>query len=100
MFRDGLVGDDGGAYAGPQRRHAGAERGQHIAADHDVIGAITQRDVDDGGVLFQRRGHGAAPAEPVAASLPHNRACSAATTSSTIFSCGTSREAMVRSALP
>src|ERR1700742_148660 len=95
MFRDGLVGDDGGAYAGPQRRHAGAERGQHIAADHDVIGAILQRDIDDGGVLFQRRGHGATPTALFAA---HSRACSAAMTSSTILSCGTSREAMVRSA--
>src|SRR5579862_4254193 len=99
MFRDGLVRDDGGAHAGPQRRYAGAERGEHVAADHDVIGAILQRDVDDGRVLFQRRGHGATLTEVVAAP-PHNRACNAAITSSTIRSCGTSREAIVRSAFP
>ena len=61
MFGHGLVGDDGGAHARPQRGDARAERSQHVATDHDVVGAIAERDVDDGRVrMFQRRGHRAA----------------------------------------
>ena len=45
MRRNKLVGDDGRARAGPQFGDAGAQRGQHAAADDDVIGAITEREV-------------------------------------------------------
>ena len=55
----GAVGDDGGAHAGAQRGDARAERGQHAAADDDVIGAVAERDVDrDIGGMFQWRSHG------------------------------------------
>ena len=58
MFCHGAVGDDGGAHAGPQRGDARAERRQHVAADHDVIGALAERDIDRDGIgMFQRRGH-------------------------------------------
>ena len=42
-------------------RNAGdppAQRRQHVAADHDVIGALAERDLDrDRTGMFQRRGH-------------------------------------------
>ena len=44
---DILVGDDRGARARPQRRHARSELREHAAADHDVIGAVAERDIDD-----------------------------------------------------
>ena len=56
---DILVGDDRGPRARPQRRHARSELREHIAADHDVIGAIAERDIDDDRIVrAQRRGHG------------------------------------------
>ena len=80
-----------------------AERGQHAAADDDVIGAIAERDVDlDGIGMFQRGSHRTALATSAgdwAACPPQRWAWSASMHSSTILSCGTSREAMVRSAL-
>src|SRR5262245_47490972 len=98
MLCNGAVGDDSRPHAGPKRREAGAERGKDVAADDNVIGAIAERHVDNGDVgLFQRRGHGAALTESGAGcerSLP----CRAAMHSSTILSCGTSREEIVMSA--
>ena len=46
VFCDGAIGDDRRTHAGPQARDLFAERGQHAAADDDVIGAIAERDVD------------------------------------------------------
>src|SRR5260370_5436920 len=101
MVRDIAVGDDGGAYAGPQRGDTPAQRLQHVAADHDVIGALAERDIDRDGIgMFQWSGHFVALSvlDRLFAPLPHNRACSASMHSSTIFSCGTSRDQIVRSA--
>ena len=61
VLGDGAVGDDGGAGAGPQGGDAAAQRLQHVAADHDVIGAIAERDIDGDGIgMLQGRGHGVA----------------------------------------
>ena len=100
VCRNKLVGDDGRARAGPQRRDARAQRSQHAAADDDVIGAVAERDIDRNGIgIFQRRGHRVAPTISLVVSLaPQRCACSAAMHSSTIFSCSTSREATVMSA--
>ena len=58
VFRDGAIGDDGGPHAGPQGGDARTQRGQHVAADDDVIGAVAERDVDrDIGGMFQWRSH-------------------------------------------
>ena len=60
MARDRLVGDDRDLGAGPQRRDARAERGEQAAADHDVVAARAERDVDDDRIAgSQRRGHDA-----------------------------------------
>src|SRR5258706_406062 len=80
-------------------------RQQHVAADDDVVGALAERDIDRDGVgMFQGRGHRVAPmvsdvpfvAE--AAPSPHSQLCKASMPSSTIFSCGTSRDQIVMSA--
>src|SRR4051812_43095345 len=96
------VGDDGGARAGPQCCDAPAQRLQHVAADHDVIGAVAECDVDnDGGGVLQRRGHDVAPiwSGVTTGAPPQSLACSASMHSSTILSCGTSRDQIVRSAV-
>ena len=99
--RDIAVGDDGGARAGPQRGDTAAQRLQHVAADHDVIGAVAERDVDGDGIgMFQGRGHWVAlnVFDASFVPLPHRKACKASMHSSTIFSCGTSRDQIVISA--
>ena len=78
--------------------------GQHAAADDDVIGAVAERDVDrDIGGMFQWRSHGVTLIPSVvgwAEGAPaHSRARRASIHSSTMRSCGTSREAIVRSAV-
>ena len=102
---DIAVGDDGGARAGPQLSDTGAQRWQHIAADDDVVGAVAERDIDRDRVgMFQRRGHRVTPSAPgvacAAEAVPpvHSQVCRASMHSSTIFSCGTSRDQIVRSA--
>ncbi len=83
MLGNGAVGDDGGAHAGPQRRDALTQRAQHVAADHDVIGAVAERDVDgNGGGVFQGRSHGEVAFIPsaggsTAGRAPHRCACRA-----------------------
>src|SRR5829696_5280861 len=104
VFCHGAVRDDGGAHAGAQRGDARAERGQHAAADDDVIGAITEGDVDgDIGGMFQWRSHGVTLIPSVVGwaegALAHSRARRASIHSSTMRSCGTSREPIVRSAV-
>ena len=94
----GAVGDDGGPHAGAQRGDARAERRQHAAADDDVIGAVAEGDVDrDIGGMFQWRSHGVTLIPSVvgwAEGAPaHSRARRASIHSSTMRSCGTSREA-------
>ena len=100
MRRNVFVGDDGDPRTRPQRGDAAAQRGQHAAADDDVIGALAECDVDHDGIgVFQRRGHRVAPTiSPVVSLAPQRCRCNAAMHSSTIFSCSTSREAMVMSA--
>ena len=101
VLGDGAVGDDGGADARPQGGDAAAQRWQHVAADHDVIGAIAERDIDGDGIgMLQGRGHGVALSvfDASFVALPHSRPCSASMHSSTIFSCGTSRDQIVMSA--
>ena len=100
VFCDRAIRHDGGARAGPQRGDAPAKGLQHIAADDDVIGAVAERDVDDDGIgMLQRRGHVALNALEVCLDpSPHNQACKASRHSSTIRSCGTSRDQIVRSA--
>ena len=103
VFCDGTVGDDGRARAGTQAGDASAQRLQHVAADDDVIGPVAERDVDGNRIgMFQWCGHGVALIPSVgwsaAARSPHRRARRASMHSSTILSCGTSREAIVKSA--
>ncbi len=100
VFCHVAVGDDGGPRAGPQRGDAPAQRPQHVAADDDVIGAIAERDIDGDRIgMFQRRGHGVTPILSwVCVQPPHRKACRASMHSSTIFSCGTSRDQIVKSA--
>ena len=101
VLGDSAVGDDGGAGARPQGGDAAAQRLQHVAADHDVIGAIAERDIDGNGIgMLQGRGHGVALSvfDASFVALPHSRPCSASMHSSTIFSCGTSRDQIVMSA--
>ncbi len=96
-----MVGDDGGTDPRPQGGDTGAQRRQYVAADHDVIGAVTERDIDNDGIgMFQGRGHGVALSAVGVSSAapPQSQACSASTHSSTIFSCGTSRDQIVMSA--
>src|SRR2546429_931102 len=100
----GAVGDDGGPHAGAQRGDAGAERLQHATADDDVVGALAKRDVDrDIGGMFQWRSHGVTLIPSVVGwaegATAHSRARRASIHSSTMRSCGTSREAIVRSAV-
>ena len=96
-LRHGAVGDDRGAHAGPQRGDARAERGQHAAADDDVIGAVAERDID----RDDRRNVSAARSWLTlipsvvgwaAGAATPSRARSASMHSSTMRSCGTSRE--------
>jgi hypothetical protein len=98
---DVAVGDDGGARAGPQGGDTGAQRWQHIAADHDVIGTLAERDIHRDRIgMFQGGGHWLAlnGFEISLAPSPQSRACRASMHSSTIFSCGTSRDQIVMSA--
>ena len=100
MAGDRGVGDHRRLGARPQRRHAGAERGQRAAADHDLVAARTERDIHQNGFGCPHRDrHGTRSS--TASGAPTSgvkRAASAPTISSTIFSCGTSRDWMVISA--
>ena len=57
VLRHRAVRHDGGARAGTKRGDARAERGDQAAADDDVIGALAERDIDDGRIGAQRRRH-------------------------------------------
>ena len=93
------IGHDRRLGARPQRRHALAERGKRGAADHDVVAARTKRDFHhDRFGHPQRHGHGAQVPSVTAATSGVRAAASAPTISSTIFSCGTSRDWIVMSA--
>ncbi len=46
VVRDGLVADDGDLGARSQRRDPLAERSEDTAADHDVVAALAERDID------------------------------------------------------
>ena len=86
------VGDDRGLGAGLERLQATPERAEQPAPDHDVIRARAERDRHgDWIAAAQRRRHDAP-------SRGATRERSAATISSTMLSCGTSRDATVRSA--
>ena len=102
VLRDRLVGDDRDPRAGPQRCDAGAELGQHMAPDHDLIGAVAKRDIDDRRTRgCQWNGHEREPSEGRASSCATagvSRPVKAATQSSTTLSCGTSCESTTRSA--
>ena len=93
-----LVGDERHARARPQRLDARAQARKQPAADHDVVGALGQRDLhhDRFGklALAQRRGHDFASG---AAAMSRYRG-SAAMISSTMVSCGSSRDCTVMSA--
>src|SRR5450631_3137005 len=88
----GGVGDDRALGARPQRRDALAERSNQPAADDDIVGARPQRDRYHNRLgklsLAQRRGHGL-PSAPAA--MPSGF-CSRAMISSTMVSCGSSRD--------
>ena len=80
---------------------ARAERWQHVAADHDVIGAIAERDVDGDRRRNVSAARSCACIQGCRRTVPMRTAqpaCSAAMHSSTIFSCGTSRDQIVMSA--
>src|SRR5688572_22535937 len=102
MVRNVLVGDDGNPGAGAQLRDALAERGKLAAADDDVIAAIAERNVNDDWIAAsQRRGHDTvSPGVDASGAAPRGSgpAVSTATISSTILSCGTSRDCTVKSA--
>ncbi len=101
---DRLVADDRSLGARPQRGNPSSQRGQLAAADHDVVAALAERDIDDDRLAgTQRRSHGArSPSADGScpASATPMRPASAVTISSTIRSCGTSRDCTVRSARP
>ena len=91
MAGNGLVGDQRDTRAGAQRFDARAEAGEQPAADDDVVGALGQRDLHNGRLTgTQRRGHGAF-------SAPRCLGISAMI-SSTMVSCGSSRDCTVMSA--
>ena len=90
MAGDGLVGDERHARAAAQRLDARAEAGEQAAADDDVIGARTERDLHHRRLTrTQRRGHDAV-------SAPRCLGISAMI-SSTMVSCGSSRDCTVMS---
>src|SRR6478672_10598365 len=96
-----LVADDRELGARAQPSDPLAQRRKLAAADHDVIAALPQRNLNNRGIAAsQRRGHGMPPS---ARSFEVVVGCnswspSAAMISSTILSCGTSRDCTVRSA--
>ena len=102
MRSHGGIGDDGRRRAGPQRRYPLAQSGESSAADDDVITASAERHVDGG--RFART-HGSRHDDflscrrtPSGPSPSSSRSASAARISSTIISCGTSRECTLASA--
>ena len=92
----GLVADDRDFRARPQRRNALPERGQYPAADHDLVAALAERHIDDDRIAgSQRHGHGARSPDAASAALSRPKprwGASSLTISSTIRSCGTSRD--------
>src|SRR5215470_8397743 len=101
MARHGLVADDRDLGGWAQRCDPAAERGEDATADHDVVAARAERDVDDDGLArAYRRGHDAR--SPAAAGCCAAAAArwpaSVSAISSTILSCGISRDWTVRSA--
>jgi len=70
-------------------------------ADDDLIGALAERHADViGSECFKGAVINVAPIRPGVsfAAPPHSKACKPSMHSSTIFSCGTSRDQIVRSA--
>ena len=100
MLRYVLVADDGEPCTGPQLRDPLAERRELAAADHDVVAARAERDVDDDRIAgADGRGHERLPwIAPECGRAAQARRASTSTISSTILSCGTSRDCTVRSA--
>src|SRR5271169_4053836 len=86
---DGRVGDDRTFGARAERRDALAQAREQPAADDDVVAARAERDLDHGRLspfaLAQRRGHGLLSA--ISSGL-----ASLAMISSTMLSCGSSRD--------
>src|SRR3954465_13564224 len=97
MARHRLVRDDRDLASWPKPADPLAQASQQTATDRDVIGAVTERNVDRTRVAgAQRHGHdatcpGAGPAGTVRPRRPSK-------ISSTMVSCGTSRDSTVRSA--
>src|SRR5215467_6185967 len=91
-----LIADDGCFGARLERIRPRAQRSEQPTPDHDVVGAFAKGHLDDGGIAWtQRRGHGACV--PIEECGTPNLCASAATISSTMVSCGTSRECTVTS---
>src|SRR5262245_53694846 len=97
---DSLVGHDRGCCAGLERRNTRAELADDPPADHDVVGAIAECDVDDRRLACaKRRGHhGTAPAMLSGTGRPARCSDSAVMISLTMVSCATSRDITVTSA--
>ena len=100
MLGDVLVGDDRDLAPGRSAAIRSPSVGEQAAADHDVVGALAERDVDRDRIAgAQRRGHGWLAARHASAPAPAAATVrSAAMISSTIVSCGTSRDSTVMSA--
>src|SRR5262249_39155181 len=100
--RYGPVNHDRSPGVGPYRRDPLAEGRELSAADHNIVTARPERHTDDNRIArAQRHGHGARPSCAVcgmlACAMPRRRA-SSITISSTMRSCGTSRDCTVMSA--
>ena len=102
QLRHRLVADDGCLGARPQRGDPSAERCDEAATDDDLVAARVERDVDHDRITgAQGCGHDARspPADGLGGSHRTSIwAASPLTISSTIFSCGTSRDCTVTSA--
>ncbi len=102
VARDRFVGDDGRLGTGTQGGNPLPERGEQAAADHDVIAALAEHDIDDDRVdRAQWSSHGAgSPLTHCAKGVTARPMCPATAPriSSTILSCGTSRDCTTRSA--
>ncbi len=94
MLRHRLVGDDGGARAGAQHLDGFAELGDQPAADDDLVGARAERDRHHDRFMGRPRlGHDGFSALPVTSRC----FATASMISSTIISCGSSRDCTVTS---
>ena len=94
-----LVGHDGNLCPRPKRGGFRTQLGQQAAADDNVVGARTQRHRDDNRFAgTERGGHVTLPREPSQVSGRPRILTRPATISSTITSCSTSRDSIVRSA--